>query len=286
MINKTIYLNNDIPEVTLTTYIPEASSEEQKAQKIPAVIVCPGGAYQFLSDREGEPIALRFNSAGYAAFVLKYRVGFDGKAVQPLPLLDLGKAMLYVKQHAFEWRIDNTHISICGFSAGGHLCASYASMWNSVLLKEYYHVCEKELRPYAAILGYPVADTILTEECRYINPTELMNNVNLAMYGVPNPEKKILEKNCPLLQINEKTVPCFIWHTAADELVDVRNSLRFAENLYLHKVPFQLHIYPYGKHGLALSDRTTDCGEWSVREDAAKWFEAMLTFLKVCRSNE
>ena len=115
MIYQTIHLDKEHPEVTLTTYIPAPSSEYQEDKKTPAVIVCPGGAYQFLSDREGEPIALRFNTGGYAAFVLRYRVGTEGQALQPGPLFDLGKAMAYVKEHAREWRIDAERISICGF---------------------------------------------------------------------------------------------------------------------------------------------------------------------------
>lgn len=284
MIYKTINLDLQVSEVTLTTYIPEATSEYQKEKKIPAVIICPGGAYQFLSDREGEPIALRYNSRGYAAFVLRYRVGMEGQAIQPEPILDLGRAMVYVKKHAEEWRIDKNCISICGFSAGGHLCASYATMWHNVWITEKLKVSKEMLKPCAAVLGYPVTDMVLMENIRRKNPTELMNGVNIAMFGKIAPEQDELYKYSPVYHVDGLTIPCFIWHTFEDELVDVRNSLHFAEELYIHNIPYQLHIYPWGKHGLALSDVTTDCGEGSIEADVEAWYEAMITFMEKLQS--
>lgn len=280
MIYRTINLDKEHPEVTLTTYIPAPSSEYQEDKKTPAVIVCPGGAYQFLSDREGEPIALKFNAEGYAAFVLRYCVGTEGQALQPGPLFDLGKAMAYVKEHAREWRIDAERISICGFSAGGHLCASYASLWHESWFTKELGEPKEKLRPYAAILGYPVTDMLLMRDKNRECPTELMEQTNIAMFGEKNPGEEVLRQYSPVYQIGEETVPCFIWHTAKDELVDLRNSLRFAEELYLHQIPFQLFVYPFGMHGLALSNSVTDCGEGSVREDAEGWFEAMKKFLE------
>lgn len=102
-------------------------------------------------------------------------------------------------------------------------------------------------------------------ECR----AELMELANVAMFGKANPEEETLRKYSPVYQVSEKTVPCFIWHTAEDELVDLRNSLRLAEALYLNRIPFQLFVYPYGMHGLALSNSVTDCGEGSVRKEAS-----------------
>ena len=281
MIYQTINLDEKYPEVTLATYIPAPSSEYQEDKKTPAVIVCPGGAYQFLSDREGEPIALKFNSEGYAAFVLRYRVGVKGEAVQPKPLFDLGKAMAYVKEHAKEWRIDPDRISICGFSAGGHLCALYAEAWHEPWFLEELGTTKEKLKPYAAILGYPVTDMVLMREINKEHPTELMELTNIAMFGEAEPEEEVLRRYSPVYQVNEETVPCFIWHTAEDELVDLRNSLHLAEALYLHKIPVQLFVYPYGMHGLALSNMVTDCGEGSVREEAEGWFGAMMKFLEV-----
>ena len=281
MIYQTINLDREHPEVTLTTYIPAPSSEYQEDKKMPAVIVCPGGAYQFLSDREGEPIALKFNTEGYAAFVLRYRVGTQGEALQPGPLFDLGRAMAYVKEHAREWRIDTERISICGFSAGGHLCASYASVWHESWFTGELKEPEDKLRPYAAILGYPVTDMLLLREKNRECPTELMELTHIAMFGKEDPGEEILRRYSPVYQVGVRTVPCFIWHTAEDELVDLRNSLRLAEALYLHRIPFQLFVYPCGMHGLALSNSVTDCGAGSVRKDAEGWFEAMKTFLEV-----
>ena len=120
-------------DVTLTTYILDDSREMLNGKKRPAVLVCPGGAYLNCSDREGEPVALRFAAMGYHAFVLRYSVygrnepdfnAFDlsrtpvlnPDCVYPNPMRDLAKAMLTIRAHADEWLVDMDRVAICGFS--------------------------------------------------------------------------------------------------------------------------------------------------------------------------
>ena len=143
MITKTIQLYENRPDVTLTTYLLSDSPELLNGKKRPAVLVCPGGAYLNCSDREAEPVALRFAAMGYHAFVLRYSTYFEGKpspfplpksmevnphSVYPGPMRDIGKAFLTIRAHAEEWLVDVERIAICGFSAGGHLASTAGTL--------------------------------------------------------------------------------------------------------------------------------------------------------------
>lgn len=280
MIHKEILLNPEVPDVKLITYLLSPSREVKVGEKKPAVIVCPGGAYQFLSDKEAEPIALKYNSEGFHSFVFCYHVGLDAYTRQPQPIKDLAKAVLYIKNHAEEWEVDPDKISICGFSAGGHLCAMYASLWKEKWLSEPLGCEKKDLQISAAVLAYPMADTLLVEKMRREHPTELMNLTNIAMTGTENPDIDTTKKYSPLTYVNKETVPCFIWSTFQDELLDVRNSLHFGEKLREFQIPFELHVYEEGKHGLALACEATDCEKQDKERTAKEWFYDMIRFLK------
>ena len=138
------YLYEDDPKVTLTAYILDDSPELTNGRKRPAVLVCPGGAYMFTSDREAEPAAIRFASMGYHAFVLRYSVYSNGgvkfpvpgespaykKSVYPGPMLEIGMAMLLIRAHAEAWKVDMDRIILNGGSAGANNCAEFAVHWN------------------------------------------------------------------------------------------------------------------------------------------------------------
>ena len=64
-------LNRDHSQARLTTYVVEGLRER------PGVLICPGGAYRFISPREAEAVALQFCAAGFNAFVLTYTVPPD-----------------------------------------------------------------------------------------------------------------------------------------------------------------------------------------------------------------
>lgn len=138
MISEKIMLSGE--NVSLTTYLLDCSPELSNANVRPAVLICPGGAYSFCSDREGEPVALAFLAEGYHAFVLRYSL--KQKAAFPAPLHDAEEALSLIRANAAAWRVDPDKIAVCGFSAGGHLAASLAVMGS--------------VRPNAAILCYPV----------------------------------------------------------------------------------------------------------------------------------
>lgn len=138
MFTETYNLTDD-PDVTLTTYISDISEEMKYANTKPAVLVFPGGAYKFCSDREAEPIALAYLAKGFNAFVLRYSL--NDKAAFPTPLNDAEKALRFIRDKADEFHIYPDRIAVCGFSAGGHLAAAVSTM--------------SEEKPNACILGYP-----------------------------------------------------------------------------------------------------------------------------------
>src|SRR5690554_5099502 len=141
MINQTIAIwdncgyspDADDLQPTMTTYILDFSPDMDRHKKRPAVLICPGGAYQFTSDREAEPVAMRFAAAGFHAFVLRYRVA---PSKHPKALLDVSRAMWIIRENAIQWNVDPDSIAVCGFSAGGHLAGSLGVFWQEDHIKE------------------------------------------------------------------------------------------------------------------------------------------------------
>ena len=133
----TLNLTNE--NVTLTAYIPDLSPEMPNMDRKKAILVIPGGAYKFCSDREAEPVALKFLSMGFAAFILRYSLNED--SAFPKPLNDAEEAIELMRKNADEWHIYPDKIAAIGFSAGGHLTAAVSTMGR--------------VRPNAQILGYP-----------------------------------------------------------------------------------------------------------------------------------
>lgn len=150
MFTETIQLNEE-RNVTLTAYIQDAGGEFDYVVKRPAILVIPGGGYQFCSAREADPVALAYMKAGYQAFVLRYSVGKYG--TWPNPLADYEQAMSLIRSNAEKWMLYKDKVAVIGFSAGGHLAAAAATMSKN--------------RPNAAILGYAVAGA----DVKGCNPT-------------------------------------------------------------------------------------------------------------------
>lgn len=138
MFVKTFNLTDD-PNITLTAYIPDISEEMKNMKTKPSVLVLPGGAYKFCSDREAEPIALAYLAKGFNAFVLRYSL--NEKSAFPTPLNDASKALKFIRDNAAEFYTDPQKIAVIGFSAGGHLAAALSTMSDD--------------KPNACILGYP-----------------------------------------------------------------------------------------------------------------------------------
>lgn len=215
------------------TFYPAQSSKPSGC-----VIVCPGGGYGGKAmDYEGEDIALLLNSHGINAFVLDYRVAPD---IHPSPVNDAFRAIEKAKDLALSLGYIEDKIAILGFSAGGHLAASAGTMWTN-----------GKSRPDAVVLCYPVISM-----GKY---THVGSRTNLL--GDTANSALISDMSCEN-RVDRQTPPTFIWHTANDEAVPVENALLMANALASKAVPFELHIYPNGPHGLGLATNDTVVSSW------------------------
>jgi acetyl esterase/lipase len=296
MITTTLDLYENRHDVTLTTYLLADSPEMLNGKKRPGVLICPGGAYLGCSDREAEPVALRFAAMGYHAFVLRYSTYFSGqfgeppavedmpvnpKSVHPAPVRDIGKAFLTIREHADEWLLDMKKIALCGFSAGGHNCAMYSVYWNKPLITDHFGKDAALFKPAAALIGYSLTDYHLTIRQTY-NPVEskIRQAAAIALLGTVEPDDALLTEVSPTHHVTAETPPTFIWATAADTLVPVEHSTRMATSLAKAGVPFEVHIFEEGMHGLSLADQATANSQIQIDKDAAKWMPLAEAWLK------
>ncbi|WP_020616112.1 alpha/beta hydrolase [Paenibacillus daejeonensis] len=215
-----------------------------------AVVVCPGGGYGMRAQHEGEPIAQWLNSLGITAFVLRYRV-----APYPYPhaYQDAQRAIRYVRFHAAVWGLDASKIGLLGFSAGGHLTATAGTRHDEGNPDAADPVDRVSSRPDLIVLCYPV----ITMKDPYTHQGSRTNQLG----DQPTEEQITLLSN--ELHVNEQTPPTFLWHTSEDAAVPVENSLSFAAALSRAGVPFDLHVYDHGRHGLGLAAEDSHIANWS-----------------------
>lgn len=280
----TLYENR--PDVTLTTYLIEDSREMLNGRKRPAILICPGGAYMFCSDREAEPIALRFMAMGYHAFVLRYSVYNKGEMVDPrgeMPLdpdsqypnamCDIGAAMLYIRDHGEEWLVDADQVFLSGFSAGAHNSAMYCTQWNSGLLSERFGRPSADFRPAGAVLGYGYYDWAVFREIGEENEMARMLNesVDFAYFGTKHPTREQYETASPALHVTKDTPPMFLWTTCGDNILPSQQSMLMGCALAEAGIPYELHIFETGDHGLALADQASAGFQEQINGDVAGW---------------
>lgn len=248
-------------DAKLSVYIGDNSPEIDKDRKRPLVLICPGGAYAMTSDREAEPIALQFLAAGIHAAVLRYTVAPNGRF--PTQIFEVARAIALIRNHADEWNCDKDRIMICGFSAGGHLCASYATLWNHNFVKETLGVGAETIRPNGAILCYPVIDS-----------GEFAHRYSFeCLLGERKDDAEFLTLLSPQKQVSADTPPMFIWHTFADDAVPVQNSLMMASALAAKNISVELHIFPEGGHGLSLADERSGSHPGVWQKDCTVWID-------------
>ncbi|MCL2771807.1 MAG: alpha/beta hydrolase [Oscillospiraceae bacterium] len=268
MIYKTIPLYPDRPHITLTTYVSENSPELRNLKK-KAVLVLPGGGYYITSDREAEPVAKAFFAAGMNAFILRYSV--KEEAVGYTPLLDAATAMKYIRDHAGEWNIDKDKIVVCGFSAGGHLAATIGTLWKLDVISKTLGCENSYIRPNGMILGYPV---ITSGEKGHRGSILKLADAENRPATHEELDRFSLEKH-----VDSDTCPAFVWHTSEDSGVPVENSLYMCEALAAHKIPFELHVFPYGEHGLSLANEEVAPNENMVMPYVARWIDMAIKWI-------
>lgn len=247
----------------LKTYFLDASDRLKHSQLRPIVLICPGGGYRYITDREAEPMALAFASRGYHAAVLYYPcmpIRF------PAPLHALGEAVLWIRNHAQMHHIDPQRLCVAGFSAGGHLAASLGVFWQMPFLSEALSCKPEDLQPQALLLGYP---GILCS-----------GNLRSLLGDAPTPEQEdfiSLDRH-----VTASVPPTFLWHTEPDEQVPVEHSLVFANALHRAGVSMELHIYSVGGHGLSLSNAVTEDtnGKCRICADCEGWIDMAGNWLR------
>ncbi len=271
MKHETFILDPRFPDCTLTTYIHDHSPEMNHAPRR-AIIVCPGGAYQFLSDRENEPVALRYFAAGLNVFVLRYSIG--EKAAGDAPLIEGALAVRHLRENAETYNLDPSYIFITGFSAGGHFAAMCGTLWNDPVIREALGIDRGECpeginRPTATVLCYPV---ITGGPHAHRGSIDTLCGGPSA--GTPGADRYSLE-----LHVDATTAPAFIWHTFNDGAVPIQNTLLYANAMAAAGVPFEYHVYPDGVHGLSLcTAETANNNPALIQPTAAGWIDAAIRY--------
>ncbi|HZN67128.1 MAG TPA: alpha/beta hydrolase [Tepidisphaeraceae bacterium] len=242
----------DVP--TLTVYPAESLPGAGPA---PAIVICPGGGYGALANHEGEPVAKWLNTLGITGVVLKYRLG--PRYRHPAPLQDAQRAIRTVRSKASEWNIDPKRVGILGFSAGGHLAATASTQFSPGEGKSSDPILRESSRPDVSVLLYPVI-TFTDPSTHGGSRRNLLGE---------NPPKELIESMSAERRVTKDTPPAFIFHTVDDAGVPVENALLYASALRQHKVPFEMHLYEKGKHGVGLAQDDPVLGTWPAR--CADW---------------
>jgi acetyl esterase/lipase len=226
----------DIP--TLTAYYPAAETATGAS-----MVICPGGGYASLAPHEGEAYAHWFNEQGIAAFVLKYRLGSAGYR-HPRMLEDAARAVRLVRFHAGEWKLDAKRIGLIGSSAGGHLASTLLTHFDAGQTNAADPVDRVSCRPDLGVLCYAVIT--MGDETHRGSRNNLLGT---------NATPEMIQELSNQLHVSKETPPCFLFHTSEDAAVPVENSLEFAAALRRCGVPFELHVYQHGAHGMGLGSR-------------------------------
>jgi acetyl esterase/lipase len=245
----------DIPTLT---HFPAA----EKINTGAAIVICPGGGYGGLAAHEGKGYAKFLQMHGINAFVLKYRLGSAGYR-HPVMLGDAARALRTVRAHAVAWKIDPHKIGIMGSSAGGHLASTLLTHFDEGDATSKDPIERVSSRPDLGILCYAV-----------ISMGPLTHHGSRKNLLGTDPSAELIEELSNELQVTAQTPPTFLWHTANDSAVKVENSLAFASAMSKAKVPFALHVFENGRHGLGLASKHPykDVHPWA--DDLLYWLHA------------
>ena len=242
-------LGNEAKDVpTLTVYRPTEGSATGAA-----MVICPGGGYGGLAQHEGKDYAEWLARNGVTGFVLKYRLGSGGYK-HPRMLEDAARAVRTVRARAEEWGVDAARIGIMGSSAGGHLASTLLTHFDGGKADAEDEIERQSSRPDLGILCYAVIT--MGEKTHQGSKRNLLGE---------HPSPELVELLSNELQVTRETPPVFVWHTAEDQAVPAENSMMFALALQKNGVPYELHIYEQGRHGIGLANGhpwTEECLRW------------------------
>lgn len=246
--------------------------------KRPGLIICPGGGYCAVAPSEGEPAAKKFNELGYHCFVLTYTTNplKCGPLLQQ-PMRDLSRAIRYLRANAQSFGVDAEKLYLCGFSAAGHLCATVCDYYQEIA-DENPKYKEISNRPSGAILSYPV---ITSGEYAHRDSFRFLLGMDIYERG-DGDAAELLDRFSLEKHVHADTPPCFLWHTATDELVPVENSLLYAQALRAKGISCALHIFSAGHHGLSVANE-----EWASRTYGGRYtYDQLARAIEAVKSGE
>ncbi len=261
-----IYKEIKLGAALLRTYVLDNYDSIDPDRRRAMVLVCPGGGYRHVSNREAEAVAIRFNSMGYNAAVLFYTVApfgsydtpADWPGVWPKPQQELSEAVIYIRNNARALNTDPDKVAVLGFSAGGHLAASLGVFWKDF--------GGEACKPNALVLCYPVITS--GDKAHRGSITDLIGCHTELM------DKVSLEK-----QVTTDVPPTYIWTTRTDQSVPCENSIMFKEALDRARIMNDLHLYDEGIHGLSLGTEETAGKPEYVNKSVQDWPERADEFL-------
>lgn len=264
-----LYTHFDIPRQDaaggmLRIWHMETPKKISSCRRRPAVLILPGGAYAYTSDRETEQVALRFLTWGYVPFVLDYSCE---PSAFPTSLREAAMAMRYIREQAEELEVNPRMVAALGFSAGGHLCGTLGTLYDCPEVQDLGPA--EQIRPDALVLCYPVA-------------VSWGNTHDYSFRNISGGDEGLRRRLSLDRCVRPDMPPVFLWHTRDDNSVPVRNSLVLASALEAAGVDFAMHIYRHGKHGLSTADEMSfpayDIPQISL--DVPGWIDRTMDFLR------
>ncbi len=178
-------------------------------------------------------------------------------------LNDTARALRTVRANAAAWKIDPNKIGIMGSSAGGHLASTLLTHFDAGDATSKDPIERVSSRPDIGILCYPV-----------ITMGPMTHRGSRRNLLGKEPSAELIKELSNELQVTAKTPPTFLWHTANDAAVKVENSLAFATALSKAKVPFALHVFEKGRHGMGLASKPPYKNVHPWADDLLYWLHA------------
>ncbi|MDR2559143.1 MAG: alpha/beta hydrolase [Oscillospiraceae bacterium] len=261
---KTFFLNNE-RTAYVRAFVLSRIEEIPWTHARPAVVIFPGGGYEYCSDKEAEPLAMRYVAEGFNAFILNYTCGKK----YPAAFTNAAYAMFKIKARADEFGIDKDKIAVVGASAGGHLAGCLATMWSDTGIVRVIGCEPDDIKPSAAVLCYPVISGVTSphKSSFAILAGDDANQATLSRLSLEN-------------RVTPKTPPIFLWCTADDSSVSAHNSIVMAKACVSNNVPVEMHMYDSGPHGLSDCSKGAGANEKYFNNPCAGWIDLSVKFLR------